>query len=256
MRRGALTVRVAALNVGVRAPNVRAISAAEYVVFKKWRQKRMNVSFEYAKTLCGEGSVLLLLSLVPYVGWVLGIVGVVLLLRGMKELSSYYQDDTLYRDTWTGVKYLIIAIVSAAVASAAAIIGVWSATGFNFTTATFAPTTGFWVGIAVTLAGLVAAFVFYILAALHLRKMFDSMAKKTGEASFATAGTLLWVGALLTIIVVGLVLIFVAWIFATIGFFTMKSRQHQQYQSGGATAFPSPTQPTTQAPNTAEGVGI
>ncbi len=209
----------------------------------------MNVNFEYAKTLCGEGSVLLLLSLVPYVGWVLGIVGVVLLLRGMRELSSYYQDDTIYRDTWTGVKYLIIAIVAAAVASAAAIIGVWSATGFI--TGQFVPTATFAVGVVITLAGLVAAFVFYILAASHLRRMFNSLARKTRESSFYTSGTLLWVGAILTIVVVGLVLIFVSWIFSTIGFFAMKSKQYQQYQNGGGAYPPSASsaQPAIQTTN-------
>jgi len=46
----------------------------------------MNVNFEYAKTLAGEGSILLLLGLIPYVGWVLAIVGIVLLMKAMKEL--------------------------------------------------------------------------------------------------------------------------------------------------------------------------
>ena len=83
------------------------------------------------------------------------------------------------------------------------------------------------VGIAVGIAFLIVAFVFYVLAATHLRKTFNTLAQKTGEHSFETAGTLLWVGAILTIIGVGVLLIFVAWIFAIIGFFTMKSPQQQ-----------------------------
>ncbi len=55
--------------------------------------KKMNVNFEYSKTLAGEGSILLLLSLIPYAGWVLGIFGVVLLIKSMKEFSNYYQDE-------------------------------------------------------------------------------------------------------------------------------------------------------------------
>jgi uncharacterized membrane protein len=218
----------------------------------------MNVSFEYAKTLCGEGSILLLLSLVPYVGWVLGIIGIVLLLRGVKELSSYYQEDRLYQDSWTGVKYYIVAIVAAAVAIAALIIGVWSATGFNFTAASFVPTIAFGVGVVAFLAGLVTAFVFYILAASHLRNAFNSLAQKTEESSFKTAGTLLWIGALLSIIGVGLLLILIAWIFATIGFFTMKSRHYQQYQTqanGDGQTPPFSAQPTIQSTNaTARGM--
>jgi uncharacterized membrane protein len=50
--------------------------------------KKMNVNFQYSKTLAIEGSVLLLLGLIPTVGWVLGIVGIVLLFRATKELSN------------------------------------------------------------------------------------------------------------------------------------------------------------------------
>jgi uncharacterized membrane protein len=203
----------------------------------------MNVNFEYSKTLAIEGSVMLLLSLIPYVGWVLGIIGVVLLLRGMKEFSGYYQDEKIYQNALTGVKFYIIAILAAAVAIVGLTIGVWSATGF---TADFVLTAGFGVGVVAFLVGLVVAFVFYVLAASHLKRTFYTLAEKSGEDSFRTAATLLWIGSILTIIGIGLLLILVAWIFATIGFFTMKSRQYQQYtpQPNGYGATPASAQPT------------
>jgi len=186
------------------------------------------ISFEYSKTLAGEGAILLLLSLVPYAGWILGIIGVILLLRGMKELSNYYQDEEIYKNSLTGVKFYIIALVAAGVAVTALLIGIGSATGFKFTTG-FVPTAGFGVGLITFLAGLIVAFVFYVLATSHLRRTFNTLAQKSGEASFTTAGKLLWWGAILTIVLVGLVLIFIAWIYATIGFFTMKPQQQQPY---------------------------
>ena len=63
-----------------------------------------------------EGSILLLLGLVPTVGWVLGIVGIVLLLKATKELSYYYQDESIYQNALTGLKYYIVALIAAAVA--------------------------------------------------------------------------------------------------------------------------------------------
>jgi uncharacterized membrane protein len=213
----------------------------------------MNVNFEYSKTLAGEGSILLLLSFVPYAGWLLGIIGVVLLLRGMKELSNCYQDETIYQNSLTGVKFYIIALIAAGVAIAAIVIGIGSATGFKFT-AGFAPTVGFGAGLLAFFAGLVVAFVFYVLATSHLRRAFNTLAQKSGEASFTTAGDLLWWGAILTIVLVGLILIFVAWIFATIGFFTMKSRQFQQYApqpNGNSQPTPSSPQPIMQTTNIA-----
>jgi uncharacterized membrane protein len=217
---------------------------------KKMEVKEMNVNFEYSKTLAGEGSILLLLSIVPYVGWVLGIIGVVLLLRGMKELSNYYQDETIYKDSLTGVKFYIIALIAAAVAIGSLLVGVGSATSFTFKTG-FSPTIGFAFGILAFIVGIVVAFVFYLLATSHLRTTFNTLAQKSGEASFTTAGTLLRWGAILTIFLVGLILIFVAWIFATIGFFTMKSRQYQQYtpQPNGSTP---PSGQTTMQDNRKE----
>jgi uncharacterized membrane protein len=207
-------------------------------------KNKMNVNLEYSKTLAGEGSILLLLSLIPYVGWVLGIIGIVLLVRSMKEFSNYYQDEKIYHETLTGVKFYIIAIVAAAVAVTSIVLGAWSATHF---TNIFTFTAGFGIGLIAFFAGLVTAFVFYVLAALHLRKVFNILAEKSGEQSFATAGTLLWIGSILTIIMVGLLLIFIAWIFATIGFFAMKPRQYQQYnaQPNGYTQPPTYTQPTS-----------
>ena len=159
----------------------------------------MGTSFEYSKTLCGEGSILILLGFVPYVGWVLGIIGVILLLRGVKELANYYQDNEIYQNSLTGVKYYIIALVAAAVAIGAIAIGVGSATGFKFKS-NFTLTVGFGIGLAIFFGALIIAFIFNVLAATHLRQTFNTLAQKSGEHSFSTAGTLLWWGALLTII--------------------------------------------------------
>ena len=206
----------------------------------------MNVNFQYSKTLAGEGSILLLLGVVPYVGWVLGIIGIVLYLRGVKELSNYYEDEDIYRNSLTGVKYYIVALIAAAVAIASITIGVASATGFTFKGA-FVPTAGFAAGLIAFLGGLIIAFIFNVVAASHLKKTLDTLAQKSGETSFTTAGTLLRWGSILTIIIVGLLVIFVAWIFATIGFFTMKPKELQQYNPQQTASPPSFTQPTANA---------
>lgn len=203
----------------------------------------MYMNFESAKSQAGVGALLLLLSIVPYAGWVLGIVGIVLLVKSMKEFSNYYGDQSIYQNAWTGIKYYIVALVAVTVAVTAGVIGIATATAFNFTVFTF--TTGFAVGIAAIIAGLIVAFVFYVLAASHLRTTFNTLAQKSGDQSLVTAGTLLWIGSILTIIGVGLILIFISWIFATIGFFGMRNPQFQQYQPQpyGYTPPQQPAQP-------------
>jgi uncharacterized membrane protein len=199
----------------------------------------MNVNFEYSKTLACEGSILMWLFLVPYAGPILAIIGLILLLRSLKEFSGYYQDEKIYSEALIGIKYYVVAIISIAVAIGAIIAGAWSATHF---TDVFVFTAGFGVGLIVFFAGLVVAFVFFVLASLRLRVTFNALADHSGESTFRTAGTLLFIGSILTIFIVGLLFILVAWIFATIGFFTMKSRQYQQYnaQPNGYTAPPTP----------------
>ena len=198
---------------------------------------------ESSKTLAGVGSILLILSMVPYAGAVLGIIGVILLLIGIKGLASYYQNNEIYQNSVTGVVFYIIALIAAAAAVVALVIG-------------FATIIGFAVGVIAFILALVIAFIFYVLAASHLRKTFDALAQKSGEQSFATAGTLLWWGAILTIIFVGLILIFIAWIFATVGFFSMRLQPQQPSvsQPYGYTPPPppqvaQPTQATRYCPN-------
>jgi uncharacterized membrane protein len=206
-------------------------------------EKKMNVNFQYSKTLAIEGSVLLLLGLIPTVGWVLGIVGIVLLFRATKELSYYYQDESIHQNAWTGLKYYIVALIAAAVAIGVGVVS-FATTGL-FAGEPFAFTAGIVGGIVAILAGLVIAFVFYILAAVHLRKAYETLAQKTGESSFTTAGTLLLIGAILTIVGVGLALIFVSWVFVIIGFSTMKPKEYQPYngQTNGYGYTAPPTQP-------------
>lgn len=187
----------------------------------------MNVNFQYSKTLAGEGAILLLLGLVPTVGWVLGIVGIVLLLKAMKELSYYYQDESIYKDAWTGLKYYIVALIAIGVAVGIGIVS-FAAAGL-FAGATFTLTAGVIGGIISILSGLVVAFIFYVLAAGHLRKVFNTLSQKSGEHNLETAGTLLWIGSILTIIGVGLILIFISWMFAIVGFFSMKPNEYQPY---------------------------
>jgi hypothetical protein len=103
---------------------------------------------------------------------------------------------------------------------------------------------------AIALIGisLVVAFIFYLLMAINFRRVFNALEQRSGEHLFHTAGTLLWVGAILTIILVGAFLVWIAWLIAAIAFFSMKLPPAQPtYQQQYGYTPPPPTPPPTQA---------
>jgi uncharacterized membrane protein len=176
------------------------------------------------------GAILLIISPVTYgVG---GVIGIILLLMSFKGFSNYYQDPEMYQNAVKGVINYIIALVALGVAFAGLTI--------MFTILLFI------VGLAMLIVGLIVAFIFYVRAAKSLRLIFNALAQRTGEHSFETAGYLLWLGAILTIVFVGAILIFIAWIFAAIGFFSMKTTPQPYSQQPYGYAPPPPPPPTAQ----------
>ena len=188
--------------------------------------KMSDSNFESNKNLAAIGSLLLIF---PFVD----IVGIILLYIGMKGLSDYYKEPSIFQEALWGLIYGLIA--SVAIAAGVILAGV---VGFF----TFAVG-----GVLIVFAAIVVVFIFYILAAMHFRTAFSTLAQKTGENNFNTAGTLLWWGAILTIIFgLGLILIFIAWIFATVAFFAIKAQPQQPYASQQPGYTPPPAQPVAQ----------
>ncbi len=181
-------------------------------------------SLESSKNLASVGAILLFLSFIP----VVGIIGLILVFIGMKGLSEYYKEPGIYQNALYGLIFGIVALV----ALTAGFVMAFAIGVFTFGIGT----------IFAIFAVLVFVFIFYVIAAMYLKRAFSLLAQKTGEHSFETAGLLLWIGAILTIVFIGLVLIFVAWIFATIAFFSIK-------ESSQPTAY-SPPLPVATPPQT------
>ena len=195
-------------------------------------------SLESSKNLAGIGAILLFLSFIP----VVGIIGIILLFIGMKGLADYYKEPGIVQNALWGLVFGIIALIAIGVGLVSLIFGgIFSSVTFGFA--------GFGLALLGLIVTLVIVFIFYVLAAMYFKKAFSLLAQKTGEHSFETAGTLLWIGAILTIVFgIGLILIFIAWIFATIGFFAAPSRPNTYTQPVAPTS-PPPMQTTRYCPN-------
>jgi uncharacterized membrane protein len=182
-------------------------------------------AWESSKNLAGIGAILLFLSFIP----VVGIIGIILLLVGMKGLADYYKEPAIYQDALWGLIFGIIGIVAVTVLFFGGL--------FGSIFAGFALGAGFFLGgLLFFVLVLVVAFIFYVLMATYFKRAFSSLAQKSGEHMFETAGLLLLIGAVLTIVLVGVFLILVAWILLTVAFFSMSLPS----QPGANAQAPSP----------------
>jgi uncharacterized membrane protein len=175
---------------------------------------------ESDKTIGGIGAILIALGMiVPF----LGLVGIIMVLIAMKGLADYYADDSLFRDALYAIIFGIIGII---------VLGIFVVLFFFTTSVTSVTTTSLLpVGDPLGLSAigfiiliLVLVFVFFLLEAIFFKRAFDKLANQSGEGMFRTAGLLLLIGAILTIIVIGLVLIFLAWILAAVGYFSIRAK--------------------------------
>jgi len=199
------------------------------------------MTVESSKTLGGVGALLMVIS--PFSGFfagafssVLGLIGIILVLIAMKGLADHYNESGMFNNTLYGV---ILTIVGAAVfvgTIAIAAVGFLSELNLDFATLSTDPTAFSNVDwqdlvnlesilphIATILGGLLILFVFIVIAAIFYRKALNSAAEKTGVSLFGTTGLILLIGAVLTIIGIGFLLLWVALILLTISFFSIKT---------------------------------
>ena len=85
--------------------------------------------------------------------------------------------------------------------------------------------------IAAMIGALVILFALTVVAAFFIRKSLRTLAQRSGNAMFATSGLILLIGAILTIIFVGFILLWVAMILLTIAFFRLETDQPTQSTS-------------------------
>ena len=76
--------------------------------------------------------------------------------------------------------------------------------------------------IAAVAVALLVLFVFTVFAAVLIRKTLKSLAQKSGTHMFATSGTVLLAGAILTIILIGFLLIWIALVLLLVAFIELK----------------------------------
>jgi uncharacterized membrane protein len=201
------------------------------------------MTLQSSKTLGGIGALLMVISPFAVSGFslVIDVVGLILVLIAVKGLSDHYKEPSIFNNSLYGVILSIVGVVvfvAALFVTALSffknVLGVELSTAFSDPTAfaniewTEAMILDNLLDHVAALAGsLVVLFIFVVVAAIFFRKSLTTLAEKTGVGRFGTAGLLLLIGAVLTIIVIGFLLIWVAFIFLTVAFFQIREEPTQ-----------------------------
>jgi uncharacterized membrane protein len=169
-------------------------------------------------------------------------------LIALKGFADYYKESGIFNNALYAVIAATVGIIVVALVGIFAFAGLFSALGLNIRSLQdWAALQDInWQAVnmdillrfgAEILIGLVALFAFVLLTAVFLRRSLGLMATKSGIGMFHTTGTLLLVGAILTIILVGIILVWIAMLLLAIAFFSIRIQQSQP-----------PTAAPTQAP--------
>jgi uncharacterized membrane protein len=205
------------------------------------------MNLDTSKTLGGIGAILLFIGAIPFVQyvWVLGLVGVILILAALHGLDSFYGSRGIFSNALYGVITGVIGVIAAIVVAVGAFLanlsniqdfmyvlfptwnGDWaSLSGLTPTTANINPS-----DIIPLIAGVIAAiiivfvvlWIFAIVATIFVRRSLKQVSEKSNVGLFGTAGLLLFIGAILIIAFgFGLLLMWIAALLLAIAFFTIK----------------------------------
>ncbi len=185
-------------------------------------------SLSSAKTLGGVGGILVFFPVLSLVGWIL-------ILLATKEISESVQDRTIFDDA-------LLAAITAVVGAVVFVAFLFSPRSpggffgaFAFGSALFLP----------FLVILGAFWVFTIISAIFLKRSYEKISQRLNVSAFATAGLLYLIGAALTIVLVGFLILLIALIFQVVAYFSIQDRPPTPgwSQLSQQTFAPSPVTP-------------
>jgi uncharacterized membrane protein len=216
------------------------------------------MTLESNKTLGGIGAILLFIGLIPYGEPFTGIIalaGLILVLVALYGFANIYKERGIFNNFIYGI---IAGIVGSVIAGVVVVITVLTSLK-NFLYQIFPSWNGDWSKLSgltpnisnITMSavlpfleGLLVVFVvlwiFLIIVAFFARRSLNILSAKTGVGLFSTAALLLMIGAVLTIVLIGILLMWIAVLLLAIAFFQIRAQPEQPV----TTMAPPPSTPT------------
>ena len=203
-------------------------------------------SLSQAKTLGGVGSILVLLGAIPNIGFVLAIVGFILILIAVKNVSESVNEPAIFNDMIIAVVLAIIGIVVFGVIVVVAFFSFFNFRQFGTVTPGSVPPSVLGA-IGLLIVGLVVVWVFYLVSAIFLRRSYERIGVRLNVNMFQTTGLVYLIGAALTIVLVGFLILLIAEILQIVAFFSIPEQLPPSMplqQSWGPPAPPAPMPPS------------
>jgi uncharacterized membrane protein len=196
------------------------------------------VSFESNRILGGIGAIIMVVSILGLftsfpVTLLLLIVGAILVLIALKGFADHYQDGGIFNNALYGFIMVVVGIVATIAVFIMLVLRVLAELQVDWTNP---------VGIqqylmsnmnvvrqiaGTAIGALIVFYISAIISAILFRKALDALSARSGEKIFGTAGLVWLIGAVLTIILIGLLIVWISWILMAVGFFSMKTVQAQ-----------------------------
>lgn len=192
-----------------------------------------------SKYLGGIGTLLMFVGVIPGTGTfgLLAFVGLIMLLAALYGLAGIYKEQGIFNNALYGTFAGIAGVFAIGVMVFFTLVdflkvvvpgwnGDWTTLQnvnpadirANITLSTIQPFFG------TALVALLLFFVFAVAIAFFYRRSLILLANKTGTSLFATTGLLILIGAVFTIIILGVILIWVAMLLLAIAFFSMRTQ--------------------------------
>jgi len=160
---------------------------------------------ETTKLWAGIGSLLVALGLLfPF----LTLIGLILLVLALKEFADFYKDKNIFDMAILGFVFYLFGAAGSGILSFLFLLALFQKIRFI---SIFFMLCFFFISL------------FYLLGTIFFKISFDQLAHVTKEENFQAASLLLLIGGLFVILLVGFLLIFIAWIWLSITFFLVRA---------------------------------
>ena len=160
--------------------------------------------------------------------------GLILFVLAMHRLSQYYNEPSIYKNTFYGFIINIVGTITAILFYFALLASLPHSTSSlqgntQTTAATSLPTTplvlySLGLILSLILALIAVAIVLGVVSAVFYMRAFNKLGEKSGVDNFKTAGLLYLLGVVLSIVGVGVLLMWIAWILALTGFNSLQPK--------------------------------